>query len=126
MLQIVADHSEASITLNHMRVIQYITMQTNYHDNAITHKEICDDLKMSPATVTRIISYYREKNIVHEWVDPDDGRKRFVKATGSGPVVQALDKAIKDQLATSVSVCPLLSWDGQNLPDVPASPSRTK
>lgn len=113
LFNIVAEHSEGTITLNHMRVIQHITVQTSYHDHAISHKDICDSLNLSPATVTRIITYYREQRIVREWADPDDGRKKYVKVTGRGPVAQALDKAVKDQLATSVSMCPLLSWADQ-------------
>jgi DNA-binding MarR family transcriptional regulator len=110
LFNMIAEHSEGTVTLNHMRVIQHITVQTNYHDHAISHKDICDSLKLSPATVTRIITYYRELRIVREWSDPDDGRKKYVKATGSGPVTQAFDKAIKSQVAASVSMCPLLSW----------------
>ncbi len=85
ILTVLSRHVSGDITLNQLRVLQFINLCWVHRKTATNHREICNELGLPPATVSRAIAKFIETGIVTEEVDPADGRKRLVIVTGVIP-----------------------------------------
>jgi DNA-binding MarR family transcriptional regulator len=97
MLMTMAAHIGGDLTLNQIRVLQFINLCWRHRSVASTsHMEICTELQLPSATVSRAVARFIETGIVSERVDPDDGRKRLVVGTGviPGAVTDDLDLVV--------------------------------
>ena len=96
--KLIAEVHPGDITLNQIRIIQYIAFRSLQTGIGTMHKDICDALGLAPSTVTRAISGFVERGIITEQKDPEDGRKRFVLMNQSYPSRATLDTQL-DELA---------------------------
>ena len=85
MLTALAKYVSGDLTLNQLRVLQFINLCWRHRKTATNHREICNELGLPAATVSRAIGKFIEIGLVTEEVDPADGRKRLVIATGVIP-----------------------------------------
>ena len=67
---LIAKHIPGETTLNQMRILHFIDMRTADGHGSVLHKEICESLQMSAATVTRAIAGFIRDGIVVEELDP--------------------------------------------------------
>lgn len=95
MLRILARYVPGDYTLNQIRVLQYIHMCSRYRGNPTTHVEICRELDLPSATVSRSVARFLEEGSIEEQIDPADGRRRLISATGTLPGVSGdLDREL--------------------------------
>jgi len=85
MLKILGAHFSGDITLNQIRVLQYIHLSWRYRKTSTTHAEICAELELPSATVSRSVAKFIELGLVDEKVDQADGRRRLIEGTGVNP-----------------------------------------
>jgi DNA-binding MarR family transcriptional regulator len=84
-LTTLARHISGDLTLNQIRVLQFINLCSRFRNEATRHTEICAELDLQSATVTRAVGKFIETRMVAEKSDPDDGRRRLVVGTGVIP-----------------------------------------
>jgi DNA-binding MarR family transcriptional regulator len=85
LLTVLAHHLSGDLTLNQIRVLQFINLCSRFRNEATRHTEICTELGLPSATVTRAVGKFIETRMVAEKSDPDDGRRRLVVGTGVIP-----------------------------------------
>lgn len=85
MLKVLVAHFPGDLTLNQVRVLQYIHLKWRYSNSSTTHAEICAELELPSATVSRSVAKFLEQGWVEEQVDPADGRRRLIDGTGFNP-----------------------------------------
>ena len=78
-------HVSGDLTLNQMRVLQFINLCSRYRSEATGHRKICSGLGLPSATVTRAVGKFVEIGVLAEEVDPDDARRRILAGTGVIP-----------------------------------------
>jgi DNA-binding MarR family transcriptional regulator len=97
MLSTMARHVAGDYTLNQIRVLQYAHMCWRYRSAPTTHADICRELQLPSATVSRAIGKFIEVGILREELDPADGRRRLVSGTGRLPGSNVdLDRELAD------------------------------
>ena len=84
-LALLARHFPGDITLNQLRILQYIGLRSSRGKGHTNHKDICMALEMAASTVTRAVSAFIETGVLHEETDPEDGRRRLVSVRRSYP-----------------------------------------
>ncbi len=82
MLSKMARHIAGDYTLNQIRILQYAHLCWRYRGAPTTHADICRELDLPSATVSRAIGRFIEEGILREELDPADGRRRLVNGTG--------------------------------------------
>ena len=93
-LELISQYIPGDMTLNQIRVLQYVAMRSDSDEGSACNTEISDALGMSAATVTRAISFGIKAGIVSEEEDPEDGRRRFVMMSDSYPKRGSLDRNV--------------------------------
>ena len=97
--EIIAKLVPGDTTLNQLRVLGYISLQSGSHQSPACHKEICDALKMPRTTVDRAISIFLKMGIISEHVDLDDGRKRLSLVNKDYPGLESHIRRIKEMVS---------------------------
>jgi DNA-binding MarR family transcriptional regulator len=87
------------ITLNQVRVVQYINMCSARNEPPPCHKEIAAALEIAPTTLNRALSGFLKAGMVRELSDPKDRRKRLLIMDKSYPGSGTVDRQIKALLA---------------------------
>ena len=93
-LGLIAQYIPGDTTLNQIRILHYIDMQTAQADGHTSHTDICVALRMSPATVSRAVTSFIEAGIIREDADELDGRRRLVRVCKDHAVGNTLDRKI--------------------------------
>lgn len=94
ILRLLADNFDASTTINHLRVGNFISLTTEYTDRSTTNKEISEALAIPRCTVTRIVADLITSGYVTEKRDPDDGRIRRIAVVREHPRANAFKKML--------------------------------
>jgi len=84
-LKILGAHFPGDLTLNQIRVLQYVHLNWRYRKTSTTHAEICAELELPSATVSRSVAKFLELRLLDEQIDPADGRRRLIEGTGVIP-----------------------------------------
>ena len=84
-LTTLARHISGDVTLNQIRVLQFINLCSRYRGEATSNVKVCSELDLPSATVSRAIVKFIEAGLISDEVDPDDGRGRLVVGTGVIP-----------------------------------------
>jgi DNA-binding MarR family transcriptional regulator len=77
-LKILGQYLPGDTTLNQLRVIQYIRLKCVNGGTGTTHTEICQDLELNGATVTRALTRFLAGHLINQQSSPEDGRQRFL------------------------------------------------
>jgi len=93
-LELISQYIPGEMTLNQIRVLQYIALRSASDEGGAGNSEICEALGMSGATVTRAICSGIKARIVSEEEDPRDGRRRIVTMSNSYPRQRTLDQKV--------------------------------
>ena len=98
-LTTLARHVSGDVTLNQIRVLQFINLCSRYRGEATSNVKLCSELDLPSATVSRAIVKFIEAGIISDKVDPDDGRGRLVVGTGVMPGTnQHLDPELAEHM----------------------------
>lgn len=98
LLNILAEQFGGETTLNHLRVGSFIGLRSQHGNTPTSNSEIAAALKLSRATVTRIVNHFIEAGWVTELPHPDDGRKRLLSITRGHPDGDRAERAFRKQL----------------------------
>lgn len=98
LLELMAEHFGGQTTLNHLRVGNFIGKRSQYDDRPTTNAEIARGLRISRATVSRIVSDFVRAGWVTEYAHPDDGRKRLLVITPGHPKGDRFERAFRRRL----------------------------
>jgi len=93
--KIVADFLPGNITLNQIRILQYIALRSLDDAPGPTHTEICQFLEMQISTVSRALTGFLADRIIRQELSPVDGRQRFVTLNPAYSQKGMLDKEIE-------------------------------
>lgn len=95
LLELMAEHFGGQSTLNHLRVGNFIGKSSQYYDRPTTNAEIASALRLSRATVSRIVNDFVGAGWVTEYAHPDDGRKRLLTITPGHPKGDQFERAFR-------------------------------
>jgi DNA-binding MarR family transcriptional regulator len=98
LLDLLAEHFGGHTTLNHLRVGSYIGLRSQYAKVPTSNAEIARDLRLSRATVSRIVSDFIAAGWVSETPHPDDGRRRLLVICKSHPKADLFEREFRRHL----------------------------
>ena len=98
ILNLLAEHFGGQTTLNHLRIGNYIGLRSLHGNRPTNNKEIAEDLALSRATVSRIVSDFVEHGWVVEEPHPEDGRRRQLRITPEHPSADRYERAFRSHL----------------------------
>jgi DNA-binding MarR family transcriptional regulator len=91
VLGLLSRHFGGDTTLNHLRIGNYIGIQTLFHDRPTTNKEIANALGISPSTVSRTVTEFIARGYVGEQSHEDDGRIHLVSIINRHPLAEGFE-----------------------------------
>jgi DNA-binding MarR family transcriptional regulator len=107
VLSLLSRHFGGDTTLNHLRIGNYIGIQTLFYGRPTTNKEIANATGISPSTVSRTVTEFIAHGYVREQSHEDDGRIHLVTIIDNHPHAErfetALHKRVTDLLNSYVS-----------------------
>lgn len=102
ILGLLSRHFGGDTTLNHLRVGNYIGIQTLFYGRPTNNKEIANATGISPSTVSRTVTEFIARGYVREQRHDDDGRINLVSIIDSHPLAEGfeveLHKRVRDLL----------------------------
>ena len=93
--KLLADYVPGEITLNQLRVIQYISLRCLEDGSGTTHTEICQALEMNKTTVTRTVARFVATGIISQKSSSADGRQQILTMSPEYPRKGTLDQKVR-------------------------------
>ena len=95
-LRVLSELVPGEITLNQIRVLQYVVFTSTTRASAPCQKEICAALELSSSTVSRATSMLLKIGILKEVADPADDRKRLEIVNNHYPELDTHVEQVKE------------------------------
>jgi DNA-binding MarR family transcriptional regulator len=96
--KLLADYVPSDITLNQLRIIQYIGLRCLEDGPGTINTEICQALEMNKTTVTRTVARFVATGVISQKSSSADGRQQVLTMSPEYPRKGTLDQKVR-QLA---------------------------
>jgi DNA-binding MarR family transcriptional regulator len=91
VLSLLSRHFGGDTTLNHLRIGNYIGIQTLFYGRPTSNKEIANATGISPSTVSRTVTEFIARGYIREQQHDDDGRINLISIINSHPLAEGFE-----------------------------------
>ena len=95
VLGLLAKNFSGETTINSLRIGNYIGLKSIYRLEPTNNKDISRALKISPSTVTRIVTNLIDRGYAVESSHPDDGRIKLIAIVDAHPLQTAFESELR-------------------------------
>lgn len=97
-MRLLSEHFGGETTLNHLRIGNYIGLNSHYLGQPTSNKDIAAALGISRPTVSRIVGDFIDQGWVVEKPHPDDGRRRLLQIAPGHPAADRFEKVFRGRI----------------------------